>query len=68
MLSLLELSMEIESGLKTKKGTSIETSSKNSKVRELKGTWIDRHDKPMVFQRATVSYLKLSHMKIKGGR
>ena len=49
MLSLLELSMEVESGLKTKKELSIETTTKNGKVRELKGTWIDIHDRPMSF-------------------
>ncbi len=43
MLSLLELSMEVESGLKTKKEFH-RTTSKNGKVRELKGTWIDIHD------------------------
>ena len=30
-------------------GTSIETTTKNGKVRELKGTWIDIHDRPMSF-------------------
>ena len=46
MPSLLELSMEVESGLEDE-GTSIETTTKNGKVRELKGTWIDIHDRPM---------------------
>ena len=65
MLSLLELSMEVESGLKTKKELpSIETTTKNGKVRELKGTWIDIHDKPMFFN----GFIKLSHMKVICGR
>ena len=35
--------------IEDEEGTSIETTSKNGKVRELKGTWIDIHDKPMSF-------------------
>ena len=30
-------------------GSSIETTTKNGKVRELKGTWINIHDTPMSF-------------------
>ena len=37
--SLLELSMEVESG-EDEEGTSLETTRKNGKVCELKGTWI----------------------------
>ena len=35
--------------IEDEEGTSIETTSKNGKVCELKGTWIDIHDKPMSF-------------------
>ena len=35
--------------IEDEEGTSIETTSKNGKVRELKGTWINIHDKPMSF-------------------
>ena len=35
--------------IEDEEGTSIETTTKNGKVRELKGTWIDIHDKPMSF-------------------
>ena len=49
MLSLLELSMEVESGLKTKKELPSKLLPKTAKFRELKGTWIDIHDKPMSF-------------------
>ena len=35
--------------IEDEEGTSIETTRKNGKVRELKGTWIDIHDKPMSF-------------------
>ena len=31
------------------KGTSMEKLSKNNKVRELKGSWVDIHDKPVSF-------------------
>ena len=47
-------------------GTSIETITKNGKVRELKGTWIDIHDKPMSFNARR--FHKLSHMKVICGR
>ena len=49
MLSLLELLMEVESGLKTKKELPSKLPPKTAKVRELKGTWMDIHDKPMSF-------------------
>ena len=35
--------------IEDEEGTSIETTTKNGKVRELKGTWIDIHDRPMSF-------------------
>ena len=35
--------------IEDEEGTSIETTTKNGKVRELKGTWIDIHDRPTSF-------------------
>ena len=44
-------------------GTSMEKLSKNGKVRQLKGSWVDIHDKPVSF-----NVIKLNHMKVICGR
>ena len=55
--------------IEDEEGTSIETTSKNGKVRELKGTWIDIHDKPTNLCLSTRDgFIKLSHMKVICGR
>ena len=52
--------------IEDEEGTSIETTTKNGKVRELKGTWIDIHDKPRLS--TCDGFIKLSHMKVICGR
>ena len=49
--------------IEDEEGTSIETTTKNGKVRELKGTWIDIHDKPRSSTRD--GFIKLSHTKVR---
>ena len=46
-------------------GTSMEKLSKNGKVRELKGSWVDIHDKCLSTHDA---FIKLNHMKVICGR
>ena len=46
MLSLLEISLV---WIEDDEGTSMEKLSKNNKVCELKGSWVDIHDKPVSF-------------------
>ena len=49
MRALLELSMEVESGLKTMKELPSKQPPKTAKFVS-KGTWIDIHDRPMSFK------------------
>ena len=48
-----------ESGLKTKKELLSKQPAKNGKVRELRGTWIDTHDKPMSFNARRFQHMKV---------